>query len=104
MLFVIVAAFLLCSMPRFTLNIVEFVSVLPWYYSKYFGPESAAGSSSCLRMPAWTHVLTSVSSFLMTLNASLGFLIYCVACKAFKDELRKIFRRIRFSNRGQAEE
>ena len=93
MLFIIVAAFLICSIPRFSLNVVELVSVLPWYYAKYFDPDPMGEKSPCFQMPAWTHVLAHISSFLMTLNASLGFLIYCVACKTFRDELMKLLKR-----------
>ncbi len=38
--------------------------------------------------------MTNVSSFVMTLNASMGFLIYGVACKAFLDELKSQLKKV----------
>ena len=104
MLFIIVGVFLLCNVPRLTLNTVEFVSVMPWYYSNYFGQESAAEKSSCLQMPAWTYVLSHISSFLMTLNASLGFVIYCTTSSAFQDELKKLMKSVLVFRRGRLDE
>ena len=102
MLYTIVAVFLFCSIPRFALNVVELVSVWPWYYSKYFSAVPATEEASCLRMPPWSHVVSHISSLLMTLNASTGFWIYCVACQTFREELRKLLKRPQALNRQQS--
>ena len=105
MLYVIVWMFLICNIPRLVLNIEEFIIVLPWYYSKYYRQESINDESTCFQMPAWTYLLSHISSFLMTLNAFLAFLIYCTASKAFQDELKKLLKKIWiFRGSNQCEE
>ena len=94
MLIVIVVLFLICSLPRFILNLVELVLALSWYFNKNLGGQSNSMNISCLEMPAWTFVMSHVSSLLMTINASSGFLIYCMACQTFLEELKSQLRKL----------
>ena len=87
MLFIIVAVFLICSLPRTILNLVELEQMLVWYFSKDSHPDLSIRSSECFDPPVWASVLSNVSSFLMTCNSSIGFVIYCMTCKQFRSQL-----------------
>ena len=50
---------------------------------------------ACFYPPLWFVIFTNVSSLFMTLNASLGFLIYCLGCSLFRAELRERLQRLR---------
>jgi hypothetical protein len=106
-LFIIVAVFLICSLPRAILNLVEFEFVFVRYFAGQASTDSGnvAGQTStdagnfagqmdvaCFDPPVWSVILNHVSSFLMTLNASLGFFIYCLICKQFRKELKRKLR------------
>ena len=91
-LFVIVLIFVICSSPRTILNLVELEHMLSWYYSRYFDPEHQAADAACFDPAAWEIILGSFSSFLMILNASLGFLVYCLACSQFKQQFKTVFK------------
>ena len=88
MLIVIVVSFLVCSLPRVILNVVELVQVLSWCISHALERGVFPEGSACLQMPAWTYFVRHLSHLLMTLNASMGFLIYCLASKFFFAELK----------------
>jgi hypothetical protein len=68
--------------------------MVEWYYLKYVALEVMAPESHCFHPPLWAYILRQVSSLLMTLDASSGFLIYCVACKQFRKELKSLFQNI----------
>ena len=89
-LLIIVVIFLICSSPRAVLNLVELEHVFRWYVST-----DSSASVACYDPPLWSVVLTSVSSFLMTLNASFGFAIYCLMCNRFRSELRRRLRKFK---------
>jgi len=69
------------------------------YYMAYFKPKKLDGSNdqvsavdvSCFYPRLWF----VVSSLFMTLNASLGFFIYCVGCQLFRAELKLRFEQLR---------
>ena len=88
MLIVIAVSFLVCSLPRFLLNVVELINVLSWYISHAREHGAVPEGTVCLQMEAWTYFVRHISSILMTLNASTGFLIYCMASKTFSAELK----------------
>ena len=105
-LFIIVAVFLICSLPRAILNLVEFEHMFSLYYLAYFvsGDDEVALKArelqaneeiACFYPPLWFVVFTNVSSFLMTINASLGFLIYSLGCSIFRAELSLRLKRLR---------
>ncbi len=84
-LFFIVLLFFICHTPRFVLNVHEFLTL-----------ESLRKSIDydCNDISLWALVCASVSHFLMTLNSSVNFFIYCFMCATFRRLLsRLIFRR-----------
>ena len=105
LLFIIVAVFLLCSLPRAILNLVEFEHMFSLYYLAYFVPEEEVvikvkeaeleDEIACFYPPFWFVLFTNVSSLFMTINASLGFLIYCLGCSLFRAELSARIRRLK---------
>jgi hypothetical protein len=111
-LFIIVAVFLLCSLPRAILNLVEFEHMFSLYYLAYFvSPEEGEivlkaraiqvdEDIACFYPPFWFVLFTNVSSLFMTINASLGFLIYSLGCSLFRAELSEKLRRLRNSLRA----
>ncbi len=94
LLFITVAAFLICSIPRTILNFAEMFNMIELYYLKYFMPEVEVQDINCQNPPLWAYILRHVSSLLMALDASLGFLIYSIACKQFRGELKTLFQSI----------
>jgi len=73
------------------------------YYMTYFKPNNpdstndqlSADEVSCFYPRLWFVIFTNVSSFFMTINASLGFFIYCVGCQLFRAELKLRFEQFR---------
>ena len=76
MLFFIVLMFLFCHFLRLTLNI----------YGLYnLNKVRASIANGC--NGAWTFwelIATSVSHFLLTINSSINFFIYCFMCSTFR--------------------
>ena len=72
MLFIIVVVFVVFSIPRTVLNIIELQHMLEWYYARYVDSTYPAKKAECFMPPLWAIILGYFSSFLMTLNASLG--------------------------------
>ena len=84
-LFCIVLLFFVCHTPRFVLNVHEFLTL-----------ESLRKSidHDCNDISLWALTCASVSHFLMTLNSSVNFVIYCFMCATFRRLLfRLVFRR-----------
>jgi hypothetical protein len=105
-LFIIVAVFLLCSLPRAILNLVEFEHMFSLYYLAYFVADTedivlrvqasqTEEEIACFYPPFWFVLFTNVSSLFMTVNASLGFLIYCFGCSQFRAELSERMKRFK---------
>jgi len=112
-LYIIVAVFLICSLPRAILNLVEFEHMFSLYYLAYFVSEDdevvlkaraiqANEEIACFYPPFWFVLFTNVSSLFMTLNASLGFFIYSFSCALFRAEL--YLRVQRFKNELRAKQ
>ena len=45
--------------------------------------------------PLWSHVVISVSHLLLALNSATNILIYCCLSSKFREEFRKVFRKLR---------
>ena len=43
-----------------------------------------ADEQNCVAIPFWVLILNRISQFLLTLNASVGSLIYCIMSKDFR--------------------
>ena len=43
--------------------------------------------------PSWNLCLTSANHLLLTINASVNFLIYCSIGKKFKSVLKRVFQK-----------
>ena len=93
-LFVIVFTFVFCSLPRTILNLIELEHMLVWYYTKYFNPDQTVHSAACFEPSVGFRVFCYVSNLLMTINASMGFLVYCLVCSQFKKQFKLVFRNI----------
>jgi hypothetical protein len=68
--------------------------VLQLYYSKYISLEVLSPEAECINLPIWAYILRHISSLMMALDASLGFVIYCIACEQFRKELNTLFQNI----------
>eukprot|EP00095_Tigriopus_kingsejongensis_P000754 snap_masked-scaffold273_size229271-processed-gene-1.12 protein:Tk00754 transcript:snap_masked-scaffold273_size229271-processed-gene-1.12-mRNA-1 annotation:"fmrfamide receptor" len=86
-LFIIVLLFFICHTPRFVLNVHEFLTL-----------ESLRISieQDCNGVSLWALIWASVSHFLMTLNSSVNFFIYCFMCATFRRILFSYFTRCGF--------
>ena len=90
-LFAIVFIFFLCNTPRAVLNILELDHVASIYLDT--GDQNWRNELQCYDPPFWAMILKFVSTFSLTLNASLGFFIYCLTSKQFRLEIRTVLRR-----------
>ncbi|TRY70052.1 hypothetical protein TCAL_04844 [Tigriopus californicus] len=83
-LFIIVLLFFICHTPRFVLNVHEFLTL-----------ESLRISikQDCNGVSLWAFIWASVSHFLMTLNSSVNFFIYCFMSTTFRQTLFGYFKK-----------
>ena len=101
-LFGIIIIFVVCNIPRIVLNLEELAVIAPSYWKKYnfFYPHEMGTKNEeqnlpiCYSPPFWVHVLGSISKFLLTLNASVCFFVYCVICRSFRSTLSKRLRKL----------
>ena len=82
-LFAIVMIFVLCILPRTILNLEECVFMIISYSNTFnflqiF--EASSQSIKCYSAPYWSYFVNIISQFLLTINASVGSIIYCVVC------------------------
>jgi hypothetical protein len=64
---------------------VELEHVFRWYMAKFLDSGTLDDADvSCFSPPVWALVLCSISSLLMTLNASSGIFIYSLVCQQFR--------------------
>ena len=75
-LFCIVAIFLICNIPRITLNMNE-----SFYIERI--------DDVCYQKPLWVDIFFSINPLLLQLNSSINFFIYCLANPGFRMELTK---------------
>ena len=89
-LFIIVAFFVVCNLPRVVLNLGELVSIAPFYWNSLFSVDDhekkihSEADKWCYSTPLWAHILRSISNLLLTLNASVCCFVYCVVCRTFR--------------------
>ncbi len=83
-LFIIVLLFFVCHTPRFVLNVHEFLTLDSLRRSIKGG---------CNEVSLWALIIASVSHFLMTLNSSVNFFIYCYMCSTFRRCLFRLLHR-----------
>ena len=77
-LFIIVLLFFICHAPRVIINIHEFV---------YLDLLKSGMENDCDKYPILAFIFTSISNFLLTLNSSSNFYIYCFMCSTFRSVL-----------------
>ena len=113
-LFAIVFIFVLCNLPRIILNLEEGISAAISYHDSYYAisnqdlqPEINTGATSialnatvstsskrCYLPAFWSYILNHINNFLLTLNASVCSIIYCLICRRFRTELRYQFHNL----------
>ena len=101
-LFAIVILFIVCNLPRVVLNLEEFHFMIVSYWDKYnfFNIENIAHNNDktatiCYSPPFWSRIVKHISHLLLTTNASVCSIVYCVMCSRFRSELLKRFHRVR---------
>ena len=113
-LFSIVFIFAMCNLPRIVLNLEEGVQAITSYFDTYYliddqhqpqhlnttatsaavNATAATSSPRCYSPPFWSYILGNISSLLLTVNASVCSIIYCVMCPTFRTEFLNKFRSI----------
>ena len=93
--------FIVCNLPRIVLNFEEFYFMIISYWDSYnfFDIHKAVNSNDdlpkvCYSPPYWSYIVKHVSDLLLTLNASVCSIVYCVICKTFRAELSKRFKKV----------
>ena len=85
-LFVVIFIFLACNTPRFVLNFEECLAGRDY---------TAAAKAGCNLHPFWALVLNHISQLFICVNSSLGFVIYCVMSRDFRnvimEKIKKYF-------------
>jgi hypothetical protein len=61
MLFMIVFVFIVFSIPRTIINIIELDHMLMWYYSNYVDSTYPAKAADCFDPPIWCQTYTTLS-------------------------------------------
>ena len=82
-LFVIVACFITCHTLRVIINLQEIIT-LPQVKKSL--------QNGCYGFPFWILLCASISRFLMTVNSSSNFLIYCLMCQNFRKILKCLYQ------------
>ena len=77
-LFIIVLLFFICHTPRVIINIHELV---------YLDLLKRGMENDCDKYPILAFIFTSISNFLLTVNSSSNFYIYCFMCSTFRNVL-----------------
>jgi hypothetical protein len=81
--FCLTTTFLLCHLPRIILNIYEVPmsierDMCKTMFAKHY------------YQPAWVIILSCVEKFTLILNSSINFVYYCLAGKAFRQQMCKV--------------
>ena len=74
-LFAVVICFVICNLLRILLNIDELV---------IFKMAQASEQNGCLGFQYWSLFAVSISKFLLALNSSGNFFIYCITSSEFR--------------------
>ena len=75
-LFAIVILFVCCHALRILLNVNELLTLKV---------VRASINNGCLGVPFWALIGVAVSHFLITVNSSANFFIYCFMCTTFRN-------------------
>ena len=86
----IVVIFFISNLPRTVLNLLELNHVSKFYFVRD-PPGGAASNVSCYDPPLWAMMMKYFSNFLLTLNASIGFFVYCLTSEEFRSDTKKLF-------------
>lgn len=98
-LFGVVIVFFMCHILRIILDLEELIS----YEDLNETIEKAQNNGEvCQGVQFWTMITTDISHFLIIVNASINFFIYCFLSKQFrgalKDELTKLVKLLGYDN------
>ena len=85
-LFAIVFLFLVCNIPRIILNLEESFNVFSKNYYLILYRDNK-GKKPCYSTPYWTLILNCFSQLLVTINASICSVVYCIMCSLFRSEM-----------------
>jgi len=85
-LLVIVVMYLLCNIPRLSLNTAEYLIRDKVHQLSEHG---------CEQVPEWFFILIRISHLFLIINTSANFIIYFAVCKKFKSVLRNQIREIK---------
>ena len=80
-----IVVFLVCHLPRLLLNIHELATIQHAMVCQENGKYP---------FPMWSHIVVNVSHLLLCLNSATNILIYCALSSKFREECRKVFRKI----------
>ena len=98
----IVISFLICQVPRVTLNIEEMVSSAD---RDRVMAKAADLKVKCTGVKFWSHIIGDWSLFLLNLTPTMNFFIYCYFSKKFKDVLKsKLLSFFTFGKSGDTNE
>ena len=86
MLFTVVAAFLLCNLPRIAHKLNEVINYDRIMLNYKMG---------CKALPIAILMIGSISHFLLAVNSSLNFFLYCLMSSSFRNELCALVTRCR---------
>lgn len=90
-LFGIVIAFFVCHVLRIILNIEEIITLKDWEETERKAHEA---NKLCGGMQFWVLITTDWSHFLLQINSSINFFIYCFFGKQFKKVLKEKLLRL----------
>ncbi len=80
-----IVVFLVCHLPRLLLNIHELVTIRHAMLCQENG---------FYPFPLWSHLVICISHLLLCLNSATNILIYCCLSSKFREECRKVFRKL----------
>lgn len=80
-----IVVFLVCHLPRLLLNIHELATIRFAMRCQHAGLNP---------FPMWSHLVVTISHLLLVLNSATNILIYCCLSSKFREECKKVFRKI----------
>ena len=84
-LFGVVVAFSVCNVLRIVLNIEEIISFEDWIQTE---KKAESIGKMCTGVQFWAIITADISHFLLQVNASVNFFIYCILNKHFRMALK----------------
>ena len=92
-LFTVVICFVICNLLRILLNIDELV---------IFKMAQASEQNGCLGFPYWTLFAVSISKFLLALNSSGNFFIYCITSSEFRKTFVTLLKKGKYCKKSNS--